>query len=148
MNSAPHKGYAPPTAQHEAMVDLEAGPPLLVGDSHDQPLQDPFQKEKLFPEDFPTFQKRVILVWLIVASLRVMSVLMLDENAKTVPMFYLLLPEMSCLFPASYLVWKIYETENDLWTRKIEKVDSFKDMFFACSTIPEPDRIVRLVASG
>jgi hypothetical protein len=79
MNSA-DKRHVP----NEAM-DLEAGEPLLVGDS--QYLQIPFQEE--LPEDLPIDQKRLLLAWLILAS--VMSVMLFDSavNAKTEAMFFL-----------------------------------------------------------
>jgi uncharacterized membrane protein YgcG len=68
-------------------MDLEEGLPLLVGDSYDQPLQNPFQEE--LPEDLPIDQKRLLLVWLIAAS--VMSVMVFDSvvlNANAEAMFF------------------------------------------------------------
>jgi hypothetical protein len=82
MNSA-YKGRVP----NEAM-DLEAGLPLiLVGDSSGQTSHNPFQE--VLPENLPIDQKRLLLVWLIVAS--VMSAMLFDSvilNANNEAMLF------------------------------------------------------------
>jgi hypothetical protein len=109
MNSA-HKVYDPPTGQHKTMdrkaADLEAGLPLLVGNTSGQPLHNPFQEE--LPEDRPIFLKLFLFLWgLTLACVMRVILFCSTVNAKSDAMLFFITAG-NVIALSSMLVLKFY----------------------------------------